>query len=190
MRTLARAYPPAGGWSTDDLDRLPEDLRRRELIDGILIMQPPVTTEHQCIAMRLFAALAASCPDYLAVTQAVEVRVSRRRSFIPDLLVTTIDAAAKNPSKFSPHEVILVIEIVSPGSRTLDRLTKPALYAEAEIPYFWRVETEGTIDVTTYRLDPQKEVYAETGMFTTLVDIDEPWPITVPIAQLRPRTGR
>ncbi|MEE6305713.1 hypothetical protein V1634_02540 [Plantactinospora veratri] len=33
-------YPPAGGWTTDDLDAMPDDGHRRELLDGVLIMSP------------------------------------------------------------------------------------------------------------------------------------------------------
>ncbi|MEV4496669.1 hypothetical protein AB0J84_13295 [Micromonospora arborensis] len=36
--TLESFYPPEGGWTVDDLDRLPDDNRRRELLDGILLM--------------------------------------------------------------------------------------------------------------------------------------------------------
>lgn len=33
-------YPPAGGWTTDDLDAMPDDGHRRELLDGALISRP------------------------------------------------------------------------------------------------------------------------------------------------------
>ena len=57
---LTEAFPPPGGWTTDDLDALPEDGRRRELIDGVLIMAPSPTTDHQTMAWRLAAALDAT----------------------------------------------------------------------------------------------------------------------------------
>ncbi|MEV4828255.1 hypothetical protein ACQP2H_27585 [Micromonospora sp. CA-248260] len=38
---LQSDHPPEGGWTTDDLDALPEDGRRRELLDGVLIVPPP-----------------------------------------------------------------------------------------------------------------------------------------------------
>ena len=130
--------PPAGGWTTDDLDELPVDGRRRELVDGALIVPPSPTNTHQSLAMRLGAELDRLCPNALSVTQAVEVRINRRRSLIPDVLVTTAEAAARAPSRFQPHEVILAVEIVSECSQTMDRFAKPALYAEAEIPCYWR----------------------------------------------------
>jgi Uma2 family endonuclease len=184
---LSEDFPPVDGWTTDDLDELPEDGHRRELIDGVLIMPPSPTNLHQTMAGLLMVALMTGCPPQLSVTQAVEVRVNKRRSLIPDVLVTTYDAAARGSSKFAPHEVALVVEIVSPGSQTLDRFAKPALYAEAGIPYFWRIETTDDVEVHTHRLDVAKGQYVETGLFTNMIDVEEPWPIKVPISRFTPR---
>jgi Uma2 family endonuclease len=184
---LSEDYPPVDGWTTDDLDELPEDGHRRELIDGVLIMPPSPTNTHQTIAGLLMVALMHGTPSEFSVTQGVEVRVNKRRSLIPDVMVTTAEAADREPSKFAPHEVVLVIEIVSPGSQTLDRFAKPALYAEAGIPFFWRIETAEGIEVHTHRLDQTAGRYVETGLFTTIIDIEQPWPIKIPIGRLTAR---
>jgi Uma2 family endonuclease len=184
---LSDALPPIGGWTTDDLDELPEDGHRRELIDGVLIVPPSPSYIHQSMASLLHVALAAGCPEESVVTQGVEVRVNTRRSLIPDVLVVSSVAAARLPSKFSPHEVLLAIEIVSPGSQTLDRFAKPALYAEAGIPFYWRIETFAGIEVHTHRLDQTNRVYIENGLFTTFIDIGQPWPIKIPVSRFTPR---
>jgi Uma2 family endonuclease len=178
--------PMPGEWTTDDLDALPDDGRRRELIDGVLQVSPSPTTAHQRIAMLLGVALDRVCPPGYEATQGVEVRISSRRALSPDVLVTTVTAAGRNPSHFRPHEVALVIEIVSPGSLTMDRVTKPALYAQAGIPCYWRIETEGDISVATYRLDIGTDVYTASGQFTDVIRVDEPFPISLPIATFAP----
>ncbi|MER5337648.1 Uma2 family endonuclease [Micromonospora sp. NPDC002717] len=76
-------------------------------------------------------ALEEDCPDDHDVTQGVEVRISRPRSFLPDVLVTTSAAARRQPSRYEPHEVVLTAEIVSPSTQSIDRVLKPALYAQA-----------------------------------------------------------
>jgi Uma2 family endonuclease len=174
------------GWTTDDLDELPEDGRRRELIDGVLIVPPTPSTAHQTLSALLMVALRRAAPKELSATQGVEVRVNKRRSLVPDVLVVTADAAARNPSHFAPHEVVLAVEIVSPGSITMDRFAKPALYAEACIPWYWRIEMTEGIEVHTYRLETVRTAYVETGLFTTVIDLDEPWPIKLPIEQITP----
>jgi Uma2 family endonuclease len=187
---MSELHPPPGGWTTDDLDKLPEDGYRHELIDGVLVVSPSPTYGHQNLVLRLGQALESTCPAEWEVTQGVEVRISRFRSLTPDVLVVTAHAAERMPSKFQPHEVALAIEIVSPGSVTMDRVAKPALYAQAGIPFYWRVETESGIVVHTHRIKPDVEVYVPTGRFDDVVDIDEPWLIRVPIADITPRFYR
>jgi Uma2 family endonuclease len=181
--------PPEHGWTTDDLDALPEDGRHRELLDGVLLVSPSPTRIHQTVMGRLGVALEDDCPDEYDVTQAVEVRVGRTRSFIPDVLVTTAEAAARNPSHYRPHEVVLVVEIVSPSTRSIDRVLKPALYAQAGIPFFWRVEiSDDGVVVHTHRIDPVDEVYTETGRWTKVVDTGEPFPVNLPVARITARS--
>jgi len=179
--------PAPGEWTTDDLDALPDDERRRELIDGVMTVPPSPTTGHQRLAGYLFAALDALCPPELAVTQAVDIRIARDRSLSPDVLIASAAATGRDPSFYVPTDVRLVVEIVSRGSRVMDRITKPALYAQAGIPCFWRIETEGGLRVATYHLAAGAEVYAPSGEFTVLVEVDEPFPISMDIARLAGR---
>lgn len=181
-------HPPPGGWSVDDLDSLPEDGFRRELIDGVLHVSPTPTRTHQKVALYLGYELDAICPPEYDVTQSVEIRITPQNSLVPDVLVTTAEAAARNPSKYHPHEVVLAIEIVSPGSRATDRATKPHLYARAGIPYYWRIELEPTVEIHTYWLEPVERVYAPGDVFTEQISLDEPWRIELPVARLTPRT--
>jgi Uma2 family endonuclease len=131
-------------------------------------------------------ALEATCPPEYDVTQAVEIRISSRRSLTPDVLVVTAEAARRNPSHFQPDEVVLAIEIVSPGSKIMDRITKPAMFAEAGIPLYWRIETEPQITVHTGSLDIA-DVYRPTGTFTDTIILDEPWRMKLPISTFTPR---
>jgi Uma2 family endonuclease len=187
---LQSDVPPEGGWTTDHLDGLPEDNRRRELLDGVLLVPPSPTRIHQNTAGLLAVALEAECPDEYDVTQGVEVRINRTRCFIPDVLVTTAEAARRSPSPhwYAPHEVVLAVEVVSPSTRSIDRVLKPALYAQAGIPFYWRIETgDGELVVHTHRIDPVDEVYTETGRWTKFVDTGEPFPVNLSIARITPR---
>ncbi|RSM52098.1 Uma2 family endonuclease, partial [Actinoplanes sp. ATCC 53533] len=87
MTAALSGAPPEGGWTVDDLDALPDDGVRRELIDGALHVSPSPTSIHQVIAMRLGVALEQTCPDHLFVSQSNDVQLSPRRLFIPDVLV-------------------------------------------------------------------------------------------------------
>ncbi|HEV2087994.1 MAG TPA: Uma2 family endonuclease [Cryptosporangiaceae bacterium] len=181
-------HPPTDGWTVDDLETLPDDGYRRELIDGVLHMSPSPTRDHQHVASRLWTALDATCPDDYDVTQGVEVRINRHNSLIPDVLVTTAEAAARNPSYYRPDEVLLVVEVVSPGSKVTDRATKPAMYAEAGIPAYWRVETDPALVVHTYRLDAPRGGYEAPASHGEVVAVTDPWPIALSISAIAPRS--
>ena len=85
-------------------------------------------------------------------------------------------------SHYLPTEVLLAVEIVSPGSLAMDRILKPALYAEAGIPYFWRVETDDGVRVATYRLETGTDIYTSTGEFDDVIDVAQPFALSLPIA--------
>jgi Uma2 family endonuclease len=186
MTAALSEVPPADGWTTDDLDALPEDGVRRELLDGVLHVSPSPSPVHQVLAARLLVALEETCPDHLHVSQANDVVLSSRRLFIPDVLVTTDEAASRN-GKFTAQDVVLAVEIVSPSSQSMDRVMKPALYAKAAIPFYWMIEIDGKLAVHTYKLEFEDEVYQPSGTFTDWIKIDEPWRIELSIARLRPR---
>lgn len=179
--------PPAGGWTIDDLDALPEDGRRRELLDGALHVPPTPSAAHQAMTARLMVALEASCPATLDVTQRMQIRISRTRAFVPDGIVTRFGAAADNPTWYSPEDVLLAVEIVADGSKAMDRWLKPGAYAAAGIPFFWRVEIDGGIAVHAHKLNPASVAYEEVGVFTTDLVVTEPWPITLSLTKLLPR---
>jgi Uma2 family endonuclease len=118
----------------------------------------------------------------------VEIRFTKRRSFTPGVQVVTAQATARNPSRYLPHEVALAIEIMSPGSVTNDRVTKPAVYAQYGIPFYWRVETDHRIEVHTHTLDPVAGVYRPSAVFTNIVEVDQPWAICLPVKDFTPRS--
>jgi Uma2 family endonuclease len=187
MTAALSGAPPADGWTVDDLDALPDDGVRRELIDGALHVSPSPTSVHQVIAAYLTVALDQACPGHLFVSQSNDVELSPVRLFIPDVLVTTFEAARRRAGRFAADEVVLAAEIVSPGSQSIDRVLKPALYAKAGIPHYWLIETDGDLTVHTYRLDGAAGVYEPSGSFTDVIRTEEPWRIEIPIATLRPR---
>jgi Uma2 family endonuclease len=80
-----------------------------------------------------------------------------------------------------------VVEIMSPGSVTADQTDKPAEYAAARIPHYWRVEHDpvaAILFVFCYRLDPTTGIYASAGMRTGKMTVTEPVSITIDLTAL------
>jgi Uma2 family endonuclease len=70
---------------------------------------------------------------------------------IPDLIVWS--KAQADGIWLSVADVLLVVEIVSPGSEGMDAVTKRKEYAAAGIPQYWMVDQEAPQTVTMHRLD-------------------------------------
>ncbi|NJC70088.1 Uma2 family endonuclease [Planosporangium thailandense] len=180
------ADPPPAGWTAEDLRRLAPSGHRRELIDGVVLVEPAPGPFHEAVGALLGTRMGVLCPPGHSVTQGVTVRFGDQRCFIPDVAVVIGDRCVDPSRWLVPREILIAIEVVAPTSLLMDRITKPALYAAAGIPYYWRVETDGGIEVSTYRLDLVEEVYRLTGEFRNTIDVPVPWPIKIPIDEITP----
>ena len=84
----------------------------------------------------------------MRIYEGLGVSMPEGNLLIPDLLITRADAPSLTEPLIEPRDVLLVAEIVSPGSRRRDRAVKPYMYAEAGIPHYWRIETDRFTDLT------------------------------------------
>jgi Uma2 family endonuclease len=84
---------------------------------------------------------------------------------------------------YLPEQVVTAIEIVSPGTRRHDRFLKPALYASAGIPHYWRIE-QNPVHVFAYELvDGRYELAADSAEKLVL---SKPFEIELPIRDITP----
>ena len=85
-----------------------------------------------------------------------------------------------------PEHVLLVVEVVSPGSETTDRIVKADQYARAGIPFYWRVEqaAAGVPIVYTYVLDPATGRYRDSEIFTGVVKPAVPFVVEVDLGRI------
>jgi Uma2 family endonuclease len=90
--TTSQAWPAAGRpFTVAELDQMPDDGRRYELLEGALVVSPRPTTVHQFVAIRLLRALADACPDDLCVVPEPAVELGPQTEFDPDLVVVRMD---------------------------------------------------------------------------------------------------
>jgi Uma2 family endonuclease len=142
--SVAPEHEHTGPWSLGDVLDLPESTNKYELIDGALIVSPPPSGRHQDVLFRLHTILAGRAEHRMWQGLGVQLDAHRYgdRMLVPDLVVAKSTVDGGDPVVLPAADVLLAVEIVSPGSRVMDRSTKPSLYAEAGIPYYWRIELD------------------------------------------------
>ncbi|MGI8807242.1 MAG: Uma2 family endonuclease [Acidimicrobiales bacterium] len=157
----------------DDLATMPEDGHRYELIEGVLIVSPSPTINHQRCVKSLAFLLDAACPAELELVIApFDVRFSQLTVLIPDLLVARkIDLT---PARLETAP-LLVVEVRSPSTRLFDLGPKRMVYEAAGVPAYWVVDPDGP-SLTVFLLQDGRYVEDLT------VTGDEAYHSTVPFA--------
>ncbi|GAA0532048.1 hypothetical protein GCM10011581_16520 [Saccharopolyspora subtropica] len=166
--------------TVDDLERLPDDGRRYELVDGRLDVSPSPVSLHSLIEAKLcgFFNYVVAPKGYLALQGAgINFNADRTHHRIPDVVVIKAEEFVR-PYLVRPP--LLVIEVVSETSVFRDYHTKPREYAEFGIPAYWIVNpTMAEPRIVELRLDDgeYREVQQATGkdLFTTTF----PFPVTI-----------
>jgi Uma2 family endonuclease len=177
--------PRLRGWTWADLQEIRDEGHRYEILDGSLHVSASPTPRHQIAAGRLRDVLLAAAPDELEVVEAVDIDFGPS-VLEPDVLVVPAAAAFSGRPKFVPEDLLLVVEVVSPSSRRMDRMMKPSILAEFGVPAYWRVELDGpgTPLVVTHALDEgvYREVVAVRAGESVVVDV--PFPVELRPAEL------
>lgn len=138
--TIAEAWPAAGRpFTVAELDRMPDDGRRYELLEGTLVVSPRPTTVHQFVAMRLLRVLADACPEDLCVVPEPAVMLGPQTEFDPDLVVVRMDQIGG--AKFT-EPPLLVVEIRSPSTEFTDLNRKKVAYERFGVPSYWIVNPD------------------------------------------------
>ena len=138
--TIDEAWPGFGdSFTVAELDRMPSDGHRYELIDGTLVVSPRPTTVHQAVAGRLYGVLSAVCPDDLLIVPEPAVQIDPVTELAPDLVVVHLDDVGG--AKFTAPP-LLVVEVRSPSTALIDLHRKKAVYEKFGVPSYWIVDPE------------------------------------------------
>jgi Uma2 family endonuclease len=130
--------------TVEDLELMPDDGHRYELLDGSLLVTPAPGWGHQAAAKTVTLLLEANCPSDLRVVPApFEWRVRSDTALQPDVLVARFSDLATAPGhKYLLAPPLLVVEVLSPSTRRIDRLTKVAAYDDEGVSAYWIVDPD------------------------------------------------
>ena len=124
-----------------DLETLPDDGHRYELLDGMLIVSPSPSWSHQDVVGNLYLLLRGAETEGLRVGLGpFDIKLADDTVLIPDLWVA---CRSDNTHRNLPVAPLLAIEVLSPSTRRYDLLSKRDRYREAGTPSYWVVDPVG-----------------------------------------------
>ncbi|MFS1300815.1 Uma2 family endonuclease [Streptosporangium longisporum] len=184
-RTVLHGEPP---FTVDDLLTFPDDGNRYELFNGSLLVSPSPIPLHQRAIARLMRILEDAAPPEYEPMQEVNLRVSDRDFFIPDLVVVPTETVEETELMFAPRDLLLAVEIVSPSTRARDRHLKRAAYAAAGIPVYWRIELSDGPSIHVHELAGDEYKPAERHDAGEAANLSVPFEVSFdPAVLVRPR---
>jgi Uma2 family endonuclease len=155
-----------------------------ELQEGHVLMSPSPIPDHNVASAMLLIQLLPQLPAHLELIPDIDIDLelvppgepgfSRR----PDLII--VDKAARSRVRadgglIRASDVLVVVEIVSPGSRRMDNVTKRGEYADAGIPHYWIVDLDPPVSCVVCHLAGEfgyQDSVAATGAFTVADPIE------------------
>ncbi len=166
--------------SLDDWRALGEETSQRyEVQEGVLIVSPQPRQRHQNVVLGLGSQLLAQRPDGVRVTPEADVIIDPHTPAtvrIPDLVVCRGDEDAT----LTAADVLVAIEILSPGTRRVDLVMKRSEYAEAGIEHYWIVDPDERFLEALILVDGAYVGRRVEGVFTTSV----PFEVTIDLDAL------
>ena len=171
---------PEGGFTVADLLAMPESQYRIELTDGAITVSPSPSRPHQFMAGKLFYLLYEASTDDYTVNQAVDVQLGEEVTRIPDVLIARAGVATDG-LLYQAEDVVVAIEVESPTSGWNDRKLEPGIYANRELPYYWRIELKPEPIGIIHRWENGGYVEVARG---PRIEVTEPFPFKVDLADL------
>jgi len=169
----------SGPWTEADFFALPPSNDRIELVDGALLVSPSPTVPHARLSLEVTIRLRQTCPDlgWEALPPA-DVRLWENHIRVPDIIVVR---AGLQVRKVDVADVLVLVEITSPGNFRQDMIVKHGDYAEAGVPFYLRIDLhKGVDDLTASAYELVDGTYRE---YATAPDgvlrLTRPWPLEI-----------
>lgn len=127
----------------EDLEAMPDDGQRYELLQGELIVSPSPGGIHQEILGELFGLLREVVrreKSGKAILAPFDVQISPNDVVQPDLIYIRQSQFGQYSNRRFAGVPAFIIEIVSPSSGHYDRVRKASLYVNSGVEEYWVVE--------------------------------------------------
>ena len=128
----------------DDLVRMPNDGLRHEIIDGVHYVTPSPVLRHQTLVKRLLTAIEVYLEVHDGIGEVfgspVDAVLTKWDVVVPDLVFVAADQRDILTEPNIQGAPALVVEVLSPGTRTRDLGVKKALFDRNGVREYWIVD--------------------------------------------------
>lgn len=160
----------------EELDALPDDLLRHELIDGAFVMTPAPGVGHQAMVAELNDVLRRACRGTGLKVLFAPLDVVLGSSVVePDLLVAPASAFT---DKDLPGAPLLVVEVRSPSTGFLDQGRKRTLYEEHGVAHYWLADPQEP-SLTVLDLIDGRYVQTAHAVGDQTIELTAPFEVTL-----------
>ena len=141
MAMRSTPLPERTMWTVADIEALPDDGNRYEILHGELLVTPLPSNGHQRIAVHLIYSVVRWCRTHTgwAVRAPGGMYVSETNWFEPDLCVYPVPDQTDVPWREMPPPV-LVVEILSQSTTKRDRHRKRPAYLANGVAEVWLID--------------------------------------------------
>ena len=169
-------------WTVQDLDELPDDGNRYEIIDGALYVTPAPSMSHQR-AVRLILSPLSAYVELHGIGEVfyapTDLEVAPDTMVEPDGMVLPLFRGPLPRRWLSSDGVLLAVEILLPTTARSDRQAKRQLYQRERIAEYWIVDLEARL-VERWRPDDERpEILVDTLTWSP-ASVPEPFVMPLP----------
>jgi Uma2 family endonuclease len=180
--TVSTGLPHARPLTNADLELLPDDGHRYELLDGSLLVTPAPAWGHQEVGLSVYTVLRAACPRRIRVLAApFDVTFGTADTTLqPDVFVARFDDMTQRNLPAAP---LMVAEVRSPSTAMIDLTLKKAAYARFGVESYWVLDP---VARTLVAFELRDGEYVETAALgpDDAAEFERPFPVRVSMREL------
>ena len=170
-------------WTSADLERLPHDGNRYEVLDGELFVTPQAEYDHQMVAFAMARRLADFCDAHGIADVACPGAVMWEKNELqPDVQVIPGRHVSRRGAHWKQLPLpLLVVEVLSTSTWRRDRGKKREAYLGLKIPTYWIVDIEErSVEIWT-AASPETTVVTDVLRWTPSPELP---PLEIPLATI------
>jgi Uma2 family endonuclease len=170
-----------GRFTLADLDRLPDNGLRYELVEGVLLVTPSRPAVHQDAVANLALKLRAHCPPTAKVLPGpLAFRPTTELLLQPDVLVFSREDTG---TEWLELPLLLAVEVLCSATRTTDLVLKRVMYEQSGVESYWIFDPEVEM-LTVLELEDGRYVERDVVKGEEAFEADVPFAVRVVPAEL------